>query len=487
MSCIFEWDGYYYEYSSFQLEPYEVNIVNYEDLWHLYQDRKSTLSNLMDYIGDYNSTGKTLEQKKYLKELVDMAFSHLEYFDRKIKELKNKYNIICNDSPKIVPLNDPNLTKKVLQYKFICKNCDTVFDIDEKNRLSNEDAIKNLDYKKMYVCTNCGGNDFTEGLANIYFIEKYYNKAKESFINNRIADGIEYGEKCIELYDEIDDLYDKEKIDKLQYTMSTVFRFVACGYSDLNNKNESYRIADKGIKELEKLKTYNRRIISNDLLWLHFMRLFNVTKNNSKSKENVIIDDCNKVIEYIFKTEEEIKEDIEGGYATETDLDEFKKVKDEYIIQAYYYGAVAVGEIFNDIDVAEIFAKKGYDHLRYKNIDHYFKNEWESIYNNLFSLIESIKIERQQQDKSKGCYIATAVYNSYDCPQVWTLRRFRDYYLMNRMLGKLFVRVYYLISPKIVQMFGEKKWFNKIFRVILNKFIINLKNRGYADTVYEDN
>ena len=28
---------------------------------------------------------------------------------------------------------------------------------------------------------------------------------------------------------------------------------------------------------------------------------------------------------------------------------------------------------------------------------------------------------------SRGCYIATAVYGSYDCPQVWTLRRYRSH------------------------------------------------------------
>ena len=27
--------------------------------------------------------------------------------------------------------------------------------------------------------------------------------------------------------------------------------------------------------------------------------------------------------------------------------------------------------------------------------------------------------------KIGACYIATAVYGSYDCPQVWVLRRFR--------------------------------------------------------------
>ena len=30
------------------------------------------------------------------------------------------------------------------------------------------------------------------------------------------------------------------------------------------------------------------------------------------------------------------------------------------------------------------------------------------------------------QTQKRGCYVATAVYGSYDCPEVWTLRRYRD-------------------------------------------------------------
>lgn len=37
---------------------------------------------------------------------------------------------------------------------------------------------------------------------------------------------------------------------------------------------------------------------------------------------------------------------------------------------------------------------------------------------------------------SQGCYVATCVYGSYDCPQVWTLRRFRDNTLAETMLGR---------------------------------------------------
>lgn len=41
-----------------------------------------------------------------------------------------------------------------------------------------------------------------------------------------------------------------------------------------------------------------------------------------------------------------------------------------------------------------------------------------------------------------GCYVATAVYGSYDCPQVWTLRRFRDYTLAETWYGRAFICVF---------------------------------------------
>lgn len=63
------------------------------------------------------------------------------------------------------------------------------------------------------------------------------------------------------------------------------------------------------------------------------------------------------------------------------------------------------------------------------------------------------------QRQSGGCYIATCVYGSYDCPQVWTLRRFRDYTLDATWYGKVFIKCYYAISPTLVKCFGNQKWF----------------------------
>ncbi|MCQ2441149.1 MAG: DUF2726 domain-containing protein [Clostridia bacterium] len=94
------------------------------------------------------------------------------------------------------------------------------------------------------------------------------------------------------------------------------------------------------------------------------------------------------------------------------------------------------------------------------------------------------KTSSKKQDD--GCYIATCVYGSYDCPQVWTLRRYRDNILAHNWYGRLFIKFYYLVSPKIVKLFGQKKWFNTIFRYKLDKMVFNLKNAGIESTPYKD-
>jgi hypothetical protein len=87
---------------------------------------------------------------------------------------------------------------------------------------------------------------------------------------------------------------------------------------------------------------------------------------------------------------------------------------------------------------------------------------------------------------SGGCYVATCVYGSYDCPEVWILRRYRDCYLDNHWFGKIFIKMYYAISPTIVKWFGKTKWFKKLSMIFLEKKIQKLRDKCYADTPYND-
>ena len=86
----------------------------------------------------------------------------------------------------------------------------------------------------------------------------------------------------------------------------------------------------------------------------------------------------------------------------------------------------------------------------------------------------------------KGCYVATAVYGSYDCPEVWTLRRYRDSDLSGSWYGRLFIRIYYMFSPTIVKWFGDSGWFKKVWKRKLDRMVKKLQDKGYKSTPYKD-
>ena len=83
-------------------------------------------------------------------------------------------------------------------------------------------------------------------------------------------------------------------------------------------------------------------------------------------------------------------------------------------------------------------------------------------------------------------YVATCVYGSYDCPEVWTLRRYRDNTLAETWYGRMFIKTYYAISPTIVKWFGHTKWFKKIWQVRLDRMVADLQAKGFESTPYKD-
>ena len=95
-------------------------------------------------------------------------------------------------------------------------------------------------------------------------------------------------------------------------------------------------------------------------------------------------------------------------------------------------------------------------------------------------------IDKKEPKRTGGCYVATCVYGSYDCAEVWTLRRYRDFSLNNTRRGRLFIRAYYKISPAIVRLFGEKPWFKKVCKKYLDKKIARLHRQGIESTPYDD-
>lgn len=96
------------------------------------------------------------------------------------------------------------------------------------------------------------------------------------------------------------------------------------------------------------------------------------------------------------------------------------------------------------------------------------------------------KYPNVEKGKSSGCYVATAVYGSYDCPEVWTLRRYRDYTLAETWHGRAFIKTYYAISPTLVKWFGHTEWFKKMWQGKLDRMVAKLQAKGVESTPYED-
>lgn len=80
-------------------------------------------------------------------------------------------------------------------------------------------------------------------------------------------------------------------------------------------------------------------------------------------------------------------------------------------------------------------------------------------------------VKNDLSQKKQGCYIATAVYGSYDAPEVLVLRRWRDQSLTRTAAGRGLVRLYYAASPTVVRACGDRRWFNGPVRRALDALV----------------
>ena len=159
---------------------------------------------------------------------------------------------------------------------------------------------------------------------------------------------------------------------------------------------------------------------------------------------------------------------------------------------------VAAGSILEQVEkgLKADFADKPKSLLSAQKILLSFISNHAKMYNNNYrdTQISRLTNEIKRQDssytppevKSGGCYVATAVYGSYDCPQVWTLRRYRDFNLANTWYGRMFIHAYYAVSPTIVKWFGNAEWFKKMWRGTLDRMVQRLNAEGYKNTPYND-
>lgn len=112
------------------------------------------------------------------------------------------------------------------------------------------------------------------------------------------------------------------------------------------------------------------------------------------------------------------------------------------------------------------------------------KKQWNSTVKSLKSTGRALRGGKRR--KKNGCYVATCVYGSYDCPEVWTLRRFRDNTLAEYFFGRVFITLYYAISPMLVKSLGKNRIITNHWRRFLDKLVTKLNRHGIEDAPYCD-
>lgn len=351
----------------------------------------------------------------------------------------------------------------------ICKFCGTAF-ITEK-------AVTNYIANNTYNIQNANfvmpekNIDNLKKLANDEYKNKKYESADNYFkqILEICANDYEceYMRYLISVREK-SDYWPNAFIEKLSICITKL-----CGDPQINFEDKKKKVQDIFI--------CSERVIMDIYCIERDSCLFNgkIIVQNGQSKGLHLNSSCNIAYQTLFRV-----------------LDEMAKFLDsEYDIKHIW------NEICMDIQIIldmRTSARFGTDGIKYyttpSGAEEMYKvakqlKEYATKTNSNFKLHESL-IPQNEGGKgielAKGCYIATSIYGSYDCPQVWTLRRFRDYTLNITWYGRLFIKCYYAISPTLVKWFGKTKWFRGFWKSKLDRMVANLNSKGIDDVYYQD-
>ncbi len=97
-----------------------------------------------------------------------------------------------------------------------------------------------------------------------------------------------------------------------------------------------------------------------------------------------------------------------------------------------------------------------------------------AYYNGKAKIVQNCTIH-QFMVSADGCFIATAVYGSYDADEVRILRAFRDRQLASSRMGRLLIRSYYVVSPPLAEMLELFPSAKKPAKYVLDKIVSSLE------------
>jgi len=315
----------------------------------------------------------------------------------------------------------------------------------------------------VFVCQNCETKYSVEEAKKMMVKIDNSDKLENALKNARRARECKNSEQA-EKYYEIVLMEDAENWEAIFYT--TYFKAMQCSIAGISLAADSVskciKTVLKNIKKREDDVRQNEIIkqISTDLFTL------SLALHNGAIKHYNINDVLSFSQESKNKAEQECTAEVlnsAGILLTFGDelVSEFGEndFTNPIIIQCYETSLEQLDKAFEARYITDEFLNQYIEKLRKLKPSYNFSKKGSE---NIFGIPEP---------KPSACYIATAVYGSYDCPQVLTLRHYRDNVLANAWYGKTFISLYYAISPTIVKLFGKKNWFNAFFKKRLDVFI----------------
>lgn len=157
------------------------------------------------------------------------------------------------------------------------------------------------------------------------------------------------------------------------------------------------------------------------------------------------------------------------------------KYKADRIATSFYDKQKEVEHLFSTEDREKFKYVSNVRNILVHNVNENRLNDRRKFENAIKDLNASIDIAKTRVKLATkpangiGCFIATAVYGDYNHYQVKVLRNYRDNKLLTNRFGKIFVKMYYIISPPIAGILRENKTFAEFVRKILDKVIEKIK------------
>lgn len=341
---------------------------------------------------------------------------------------------------------------------WVCNHCQTKYTQEEAKKIMVEGIVdvaidksnELLNFQKLAM-QYYEAENFEQ--AKVYFSKileidttdwkaTFYNGVSSSKLSNlanfRLMDSVNSAKLAIKLIIESD--ISKENKNEHILEIVSVVNSVTVSYQEIafNHYNQYWEMESSTTELIIRLQTCNEA----------FMYCFNVIKENQLNEPNIQLLLAKNII------------------SSCVEICRFRDYK------MYVKGTELVREYRLSIE------------NRQKYIDIY--HEKVAFVKNIEPNYVASNIEDRDMTKAQGCYIATSVYGTYDCPELWTLRRFRDEVLYQLFLGRLFIKFYYLVSPKIVAIFGKNEIFNTFFKNILNIIVKKLQLKGTSAKPYTD-